>query len=161
MEALIILPCIYVVQKIVRHPNFTSFKGCMYMTKKQPAKTCLWDGKLLINPRSNQTYCNAQCRQDHKQSLKRRNDTPEIEKRTCQECGDDFETDNPDKAFCSPKCQQAWNNFWKSQGPRIAKTLTTWRVGRIKGGMTEVCRTFSKARAAHKERREQRKAKEK
>ena len=130
------------------------------MTEKQHLKFCLWDGKPLINPRSNQEYCNAQCRQDHKQSLKGRNDTPEIEKRTCQECESDFETDNPDKAFCSSTCQQAWNNFWKSQGPRMAKVMLTWRVGRKKGAMTEVCRTFSKARAAHKQRREDRKESE-
>ncbi|MEE8206892.1 MAG: hypothetical protein V3T82_08075 [Nitrospinaceae bacterium] len=127
------------------------------MTNKQPEIFCLWDGKPLINPRSNQTYCNAQCRLDHKQSTRQRNDTPQIQKRQCSECGDDFETENPDKAFCSSKCQQAWNNFWKSQGPRLAKAMLTWRVDRAKGAMTEVCRTFSKARTAHKQRREDRK----
>ena len=130
------------------------------MIEKQPARTCLWDGRVLINPRSNQAYCNAQCRQAHRQASKQRNDTPEIENRTCPECEGGFETDNPDKEFCSSKCQQAWNNFWKSQGPRIAKAMLTWRVGRKKGAMTEVCRTFSKARAAHKQRREDRKESE-
>jgi hypothetical protein len=130
----------------------------MYMTEKQLDKKCLWDGKTMINPRSNQSYCNKECRENHKQSLKKRNNTPEIKTHKCTQCDDEFQTDKPEKEFCSSKCQQAWNNYWKSKGPSMAKAMLNWRVGRAKGGMTKVCQVFSAARNTHTERKKQKKA---
>lgn len=127
------------------------------MDKETTDRVCPWDAKPLINPRSNQTYCNAQCRKDHAASLKGRNDKPASQTRKCTECDEPFETDKPDKEFCSPKCQQAWNNFWKSRGPGLAKVLHQWRVKRTPGSFTKMTQAYSKARKAHKHRREEKK----
>ena len=122
------------------------------MSNTKP-RYCPWDGEQLIKPRINQTYCSAGCRRAHADAQKNRNDKPPVRVHTCPECDENFDTDNPDKEFCSSTCQQAFNNFWKGKGPSLARAIHQWRVNRTKGGMNAVCREFSKARKAHKQRR--------
>lgn len=127
------------------------------MVVKPTAVYCQWCGKAIRKPRSNQTYCCKQCRLDHKQASRGTNQRPASTTSECAECGDTFETDNPKKEFCSSKCQQDFNNYWKGQGPRLAKAFKAWRVGRKPGSMGAACRVFSDANKAHKKRREAKK----
>jgi len=128
------------------------------MPTKTPSRECKWCGKGLLEPRVNQIYCNKICRREHKHAQKQRNNKPKPLTTNCKECNEVFETDNPDKEFCSSICQQGWNNFWKSRGPAIAKALDAWRVKREKGSFTKVCQAYSAARKAHKQRREEKKS---
>ena len=127
------------------------------MATKSTTVYCKWDGKPIHKPRSNQSYCNKQCRLDHKNSGRATNQKPIGHTVDCAECGDPFETDNPKKEFCSSKCQQDFNNFWKSKGPALARAMTDWRVGRKPGSMGAACRAFGEARKAHKHRSEEKK----
>lgn len=121
---------------------------------EEKAKACLWCQKTLIKPRSNQSYCNAECRKSHKAQKRMRNDKPVIT-RKCETCATEFEPKKPTQLFCSTTCQQVWNNFWKGKGPKIAKSLFDWRVKRVPGGLTQLGRDFAQARDDWKDKKKQ------
>lgn len=118
------------------------------------SKACAWCGKTLIRPRSNQTYCNAECRKSHKHAKKGRNSAV-LAVRKCQTCGSEFEPKKNSQEFCSTQCQQTYNNFWRSWGPRLAQKMNVWRIERKKGGMTEACREYSHANKLWKEKQKE------
>ncbi|OAN67992.1 hypothetical protein [Magnetospirillum moscoviense] len=109
----------------------------------------------MVNPRRNQICCCAECRQAWERSKRQRSkqiaaDKP---KGTCLWCDGDFDRKHKHQDFCSTDHQQAFNNFWKGKGPALAKALHAWRVGKAKGGLTDLCREFSNAREELKDKR--------
>lgn len=122
--------------------------------EKEP-KWCRWCGKPLVNPRRNQECCNADCREAWEQSKRaRRKQTASTKpKGHCLWCEGEFDKVRKEQDFCCTEHQQAFNNFWKGQGPRLAKALHAWRVGKVAGGLTKVCREFSAAREELKRRK--------
>lgn len=107
----------------------------------------------FIPRRSNQKCCDADCRKNYEIQKQQRAKQRQPHTITCGWCEDRFETTRTDRDFCSTPCQQAFNNFWKGWGPRFGKALTLWRVGKVKGAFTAVCRLFSQARAEAKEKK--------
>lgn len=123
-------------------------------------KHCRWCGTVLINPRRNQECCNADCREAWERSkrARRQQAAGDKPKGTCLWCDGSFDKARKDQEFCCTEHQQAFNNFWKGQGPRLAKALHAWRVGKVKGALTDVCREFSAAREELKDKRAKAKA---
>ncbi|MBC7908405.1 MAG: hypothetical protein H7Y60_16880 [Rhodospirillaceae bacterium] len=118
-------------------------------------KCCRWCGKVLVNPRRNQECCSAECREEWERSkrMRRKQTAADKPKGHCLWCEGDFEKVRQQQDFCCPEHQQAFNNFWKGMGPRLAKVMHAWRVGKVKGGLTDVCREFSAAREELKDKR--------
>lgn len=118
-------------------------------------KWCRWCGKPLINPRRNQECCCTECREEWERSkrMRRKQTAADKPKGRCLWCEGDFEKARQQQDFCCPEHQQAFNNFWKGMGPRLAKAMHAWRVGKVKGGLTDVCREFSAAREELKDRK--------
>lgn len=112
---------------------------------------CLECGKHIVKPRKNQKFCSAICRT--KTSHRGKFSNAAKPTRACPECGDTFDLTRATKRFCSTSCQQAFNNFWKSKGAKIALAMFDWRVDRKPKAMSIVCQEFSHARAEQKERR--------
>jgi hypothetical protein len=112
------------------------------------SKCCRWCGKPLINPRRNQECCCAECREAWERSkrARRRQAVADRPKGICLWCDGSFDQVRQRQEFCCPDHQQAFNNFWKGKGPALAKALHAWRVGKVAGGLTQVCREFSHAR---------------
>ncbi len=121
------------------------------------SRTCRWCGKPLIKPRHNQECCCAECRFEWNRSKRaRRLQAAAVKpKGTCLWCDGSFDKVRQQQDFCCPDHQQAFNNFWKGRGPGLAKALHAWRIGKVEGGLTKVCREFSAAREELKERRTQ------
>lgn len=119
------------------------------MTTCNAGKTCPECGKAILKPRRNQTYCSAACRGTARAREKHTNQ-PDVFKRTCTWCGDDFEAKRRHAKFCGKDCQQAFNNFWKGKGPKLAMALFDYRVRRVKGSFTDLCRAFSDCRDEQK-----------
>lgn len=118
-------------------------------------KQCRWCGTVLINPRRNQVCCSAECREEWERSKRQRRkqvaaDQP---KGACLWCDGSFDRVKKNQDFCCTEHQQAFNNFWKGKGPTLAKALHAWRVGKVAGGLTNVCREFSSAREELKDKR--------
>lgn len=111
-------------------------------------KCCRWCGKPLINPRRNQECCSTECREAWERSKRsrRRQAAADKPKGVCLWCDGNFDQVRKLQEFCCPEHQQAFNNFWKGKGPALAKALHGWRVGKVAGGLTQVCREFSRAR---------------
>lgn len=118
-------------------------------------KFCRWCGNPLINPRRNQTCCCADCRQAWEASkrARRRQAAADKPQGTCLWCDGSFDRVHKHQDFCCTAHQQAFNNFWKGKGPALAKALHAWRVGKVKGGLTALCREFSTARDELKDKR--------
>lgn len=108
------------------------------------ACTCPNCGTAIPKPRRNQTYCSGACRAEATERKRHRNAEPRMD--TCPHCGTRFPKTKKTKVFCSPDCQQAFNNHWKARGPELALAMIDWRVRKVPGGMTKVCRAFSRAR---------------
>lgn len=70
-------------------------------------------GKTFFTDNIQKQYCTKNCK-DHvynekrKREKKEKNSTKPIEK-TCQNCLLHFTTENPEQAFCSPECENAYN----------------------------------------------------
>jgi hypothetical protein len=122
---------------------------------KSAPKCCRWCGKPLVNPKRNQECCNAECRDAWERSkrARRKQAAAGKPKGTCLWCDGSFDKMRQQQDFCCPEHQQAFNNFWKGKGPALAKALHAWRVGKAKGGLTDVCREFSAAREELKDKR--------
>jgi hypothetical protein len=118
-------------------------------------RPCRWCGSAMINPRRNQVCCSAQCREQLERSQRQRRKQAKVgaPKATCLWCDGPFERAHKHQEFCCPDHQQAFNNFWKGKGPSLAKALHAWRVGKVKGGLTDLCREFSIAREELKDKR--------
>jgi hypothetical protein len=119
------------------------------------ARTCRWCGKVLINPRRNQECCCADCREAWERSkrVRRKQSAAAKPKGTCLWCEGEFDQVRKGQEFCCPEHQQAFNNFWKGMGPRLAKALHAWRVEKQPGGLTKVCREFASAREELKDKK--------
>lgn len=119
------------------------------------SRCCRWCGKPLVDPRRNQTCCNAACRDAWERSkrARRRQAAGGKPKGTCLWCDGQFDQVRQNQDFCCTEHQQAFNNFWKGKGPALAKALHAWRVGKVEGGLTKVCREFASAREELKDRR--------
>lgn len=102
----------------------------------------------LISPRRNQECCNAECREAWERSKRsrRKQAAANKPKGVCLWCDGSFDQVRRRQEFCCSDHQQAFNNFWKGKGPVLAKALHAWRVGKVIGGLTQVCREFSHAR---------------
>lgn len=118
-------------------------------------RTCRWCGASLINPRRNQECCCAECREAWERSkrARRKQTAAEKPKGKCLWCDGEFDKVRQGQEFCCPDHQQAFNNFWKGMGPRLAKALHDWRVAKKPGGLTKVCQEFSAAREELKDKR--------
>lgn len=116
--------------------------------EEKPLKCCRWCGETLINPRRNQTCCNAECRDAWERSKRsrRKQAAAEKPKGICLWCCNSFDKARRQQDFCCPDHQQEFNNFWKGRGPALAKALHAWRVEKKPGAMTDVCREFGRAR---------------
>jgi len=121
----------------------------------QAPKCCRWCGKPLVNPRRNQECCGAECREEWERAKRQRRKQAAADKSkgTCLWCDGSFDPVRQRQEFCCTAHQQAFNNFWKGKGPALAKALHAWRVGKVEGGLTKVCREFSSAREELKEKR--------
>lgn len=128
---------------------------------EKPPRACRWCGAPLINPRRNQECCCAECREEWERSkrARRKQTAADKPKGKCLWCDGGFDKVRQGQEFCCPDHQQAFNNFWKGMGPRLAKALHDWRVGKKPGGLTKVCQEFSAAREELKDKREKAKNK--
>ena len=117
----------------------------MTTTPHQPTRSCPECGSHIARPRRNQTYCSAACRSAARDRRKHTNRRA-VYRRTCAWCSTDFESPRYEAEFCSTLCQQGFNNFWKSQGPKLAKAMHLFRVKREQGAFTKLCRTYSDTR---------------
>lgn len=115
---------------------------------EHPSRACRWCGKPIIKPRHNQQCCCAECRTEWERSkrIRRKQAAAEKPKGICLWCDGEFDKVRQQQDFCCPDHQQAFNNFWKGRGPALAKALHAWRIGKVEGGLTKVCREFSAAR---------------
>lgn len=122
---------------------------------QEPSRACRWCGKPLIKPRRNQECCCAECRHEWERSkrVRRQQAAAEKPKGTCLWCDGSFDKARQQQDFCCTEHQQAFNNFWKGRGPGLAKALHAWRIGKVEGGLTKVCREFSAAREELKDLR--------
>lgn len=121
------------------------------------SRRCRWCGNVLIRPRRNQECCCAECREAWERSkrARRKQAAADRPKGRCLWCDEEFDKVRQGQDFCCSEHQQAFNNFWKGMGPRLAKALHAWRVGKAKGGLTKLCREFSAAREELKDKQRQ------
>lgn len=79
-------------------------------TEEKPCKHC---GKMYVGVR-NSRFCSRKCQIDSHKLLKK--SERKMEQKTCRFCGKSFETDIPQKLYCSKECQI--NHNWKAQAAR-------------------------------------------
>lgn len=115
-------------------------------------RRCRWCGAVLVKPRRNQTCCDSECRGKWEEAKRDRRRQAAKPQGNCMWCDGPFDRVRGNQDFCCTGHQQAFNNFWKGKGPLLARALHVWRVGRDRGGMTDLCREFSIARDELKER---------
>lgn len=75
-------------------------------------------------------------------------------KRTCRECGGEYQAKRDTSAFCAPKCRQAWNNRRMIRGAELYDLFMELRFNRKSGNVkrlwTLICAVASAYRDADK-----------
>lgn len=121
------------------------------MTPRDPL-ACRECGKPIPRPRRNQRFCSKACNHAHRARKRRSNAAPVTHGGRCRNCGEVFSSPRPHARFCTDQCRVDFNNYWKTQGPRLADALFAYRVAREPGALTDLCRTFTECRHGHKTR---------
>ena len=116
----------------------------------RPGRSCPECGSRIARPRRNQTFCSADCRAADRARRKQTNRRA-VYRHKCAWCDTDFESTRYEAEFCGTPCQQSFNNFWKSKGPKLAKALHSFRVRRAQGAFTRLCRAYADARHDEKQ----------